>query len=85
MTMTRVAKPGQLKYLGFGFVKIGDKWEARPHQDSVKNFERKLKKTDQTFLVNQYGRKNLKIELGRQRLDKQLPNRKDEAKSYQNR
>jgi len=41
---TKVTKPSQLKYLGFGFVKMGDKWEARPHQDSVKNFERKLKK-----------------------------------------
>ena len=44
MTKTRVTKPSQLKYLGFGFVKMGDKWEARPHQDSVKNFERKLEK-----------------------------------------
>ncbi len=44
MTKTKVTKPRQLKYLGFGFVKMGDKWEARPHQDSVKNFERKLKK-----------------------------------------
>jgi len=44
MTKTRAAKPSQLKYLGFGFVRMGDKWEARPHQDSVKNFERKLKK-----------------------------------------
>jgi len=44
MTKTRVTKPSNLKYLGFGFVKMGEKWEARPHQDSVKNFERKLKK-----------------------------------------
>jgi group II intron reverse transcriptase/maturase len=44
MEKTRVTKPRNLKYLGFGFVKMGDKWEARPHQDSVKNFERKLKK-----------------------------------------
>lgn len=44
MTKTRVTKPSHLKYLGFGFVKMGDKWEARPHQDSVKNFERKLRK-----------------------------------------
>lgn len=40
---TRTTKPTKLKYLGFGFVKMGGKWEARPHQDSVKNFERKLK------------------------------------------
>ena len=44
MTKTRVTKPSYLKYLGFGFVKMGNKWEARPHQDSVKNFERKLKR-----------------------------------------
>lgn len=44
MTKTRVTRPRQLKYLGFGFVKMGDKWEARPHQDSVMNFRRKLKK-----------------------------------------
>ena len=41
---TKVRKPSKLKYLGYGFVKMGDKWEARPHQDSVKAFERKLKK-----------------------------------------
>lgn len=44
MTKTKVTKPSNLKYLGFGFVKMGEKWEARPHQDSIKNFERKLKK-----------------------------------------
>lgn len=41
---TRVTKPMKLKYLGFGFVKMGNKWEARPHQDSVKKFERTLKR-----------------------------------------
>jgi group II intron reverse transcriptase/maturase len=44
MTKSKVTKPSQLKYLGFGFVKMRDKWEARPHQDSVMNFKRKLKK-----------------------------------------
>ena len=44
MAKTKVARPSKIKYLGFGFVKMGDKWEARPHQDSVKNFERKLKR-----------------------------------------
>ena len=44
MTKTKVTKPSHLKYLGFGFVKMGEKWESRPHWDSVKNFERKLKK-----------------------------------------
>ena len=33
-----------LKYLGFGFVKMNGKWEARPHKDSIANFKRKLKK-----------------------------------------
>lgn len=41
---TRVTKPMKLKYLGFGFVKMGNKWETRPHQDSVKKFERTLKR-----------------------------------------
>lgn len=40
---TRVTKPMKLKYLGFGLVKMGNKWEARPHKDSLKKFERKLK------------------------------------------
>lgn len=41
---TRVTKPMKLKYLGFGFVKMGNKWEARPHKDSLKKFERTLKR-----------------------------------------
>lgn len=40
---TKVTRPTKLKYLGFGFVKTGSNWEARPHQDSVKQFKRKLK------------------------------------------
>ena len=44
MTKTKVTKPTQLKYLGFGFVKMGDKWEARPHKESIQSFERKLKR-----------------------------------------
>jgi RNA-directed DNA polymerase len=44
MMKTKVTKPTKLKYLGFGLVKMGGKWEARPHQDSVKNLERELKK-----------------------------------------
>ncbi len=43
MTKTKVTKPSGLKYLGFGFVKMGERWEAKPHQDSVKKFERRLK------------------------------------------
>lgn len=44
MTKTKVTKPMNLKYLGFSFVKMSGKWVARPHKDSIKNFERKLKK-----------------------------------------
>lgn len=40
---TKVTKPMKLKYLGFGFVKMGTKWEARPHKESLKKFERALK------------------------------------------
>ena len=43
MTKTKVTKPTNLKYLGFGFVKMADKWECRPHKDSVDKFKRKLK------------------------------------------
>ena len=43
-TKTKVTNPIKLKYLGFGFVKMKGKWEARPHQDSVAKFKRKLKK-----------------------------------------
>lgn len=44
MTKTKVTKPTQLKYLGFGFVKMGEQWEARPHGDSTAKFKRSLKK-----------------------------------------
>ncbi len=40
---TKVTKPSHLKYLGFGFWKGTDGWKARPHKDSIKKFERKLK------------------------------------------
>lgn len=44
MTKTKVTKPTQLKYLGFGFVKMGEKWETKPHGDSIAKFKRNLKK-----------------------------------------
>ena len=44
VTKTKVTKPSKLKYLGFGFWKGKDGWKARPHQDPIKRFERKLKK-----------------------------------------
>ena len=44
MTKTKVTTPMKLKYLGFGFVKMNGKWEAKPHKDSIASFKRKLKK-----------------------------------------
>ena len=46
MTKTKVTRPTNLKYLGFGFWKDNKdgQWKARPHGDSIKRFERKLKK-----------------------------------------
>ena len=45
MTKTKVTRPSGLKYLGFGFWKDSKdgKWKARPHQDSVSKFKRKIK------------------------------------------
>lgn len=44
-TKSKVTKPMNLKYLGFGFWKDSSngKWKARPHRDSIKQFERKLR------------------------------------------
>ena len=42
-TKSKVTKPSKLKYLGFGFWKDREGWKARPHRDSIKRFERKLK------------------------------------------
>lgn len=44
MTKTKVTKPGKLKYLGFGFWKDKEGWKARPHQESVKKFQREIKR-----------------------------------------
>lgn len=43
-TKTKVTTPSKLKYLGFGFWKDKEVWRAKPHNDSIKSFERKLKK-----------------------------------------
>ena len=45
MTKTHITKPNNLKYLGFGFYynPQAKTWRSRPHKDSVKSFERKLK------------------------------------------
>ena len=47
MTKTKISRPRELKYLGFGFWKSTDGWKSRPHQDSVRRFKLKLKKLTQ--------------------------------------
>ena len=47
MTKTKITRPRELKYLGFGFWKSSDGWESRPHQDSIRRFKLKLKKLTQ--------------------------------------
>ena len=42
-TKTKITKPSKLKYLGFGFWKDREGWKARPHQDSVAKYKRKIK------------------------------------------
>ena len=42
-TKTHITPPSKLKYLGLGFWKDKDEWKARPHEDSVEKFKRKLK------------------------------------------
>ena len=51
-TKTKITRPSKLKYLGFGFVKVGDKWQAKPHQDAIAKFVRKLKElTDRAWSI----------------------------------
>lgn len=47
MTKTKITRPRELKYLGFGFWNSSDGWKSRPHQDSVRRFKLKLKKLTQ--------------------------------------
>lgn len=44
-TKTHITKPTKLKYLGFSFWKdtSNNTWKARPHEDSVRKYIRKLK------------------------------------------
>ena len=43
-TKTKVTRPNDLKYLGFGFWRNKEgKWLAKPHEESVQRFQRKLK------------------------------------------
>ena len=55
MTKTKVTRPSNLKYLGFGFWKDSKdgQWKARPHQDSAARFKRKLKNlTDRSWSIS---------------------------------
>lgn len=46
---SKITRPPNLKYLGFGFWRDGKakEWKARPHQDSIKRFKEKLKNLTQ--------------------------------------
>ena len=48
-TKSKITRPADLKYLGFGFWKDGraKQWKARPHQDSIKRFKYKLRRLTQ--------------------------------------
>lgn len=43
-TKTKVVRPTQNKFLGFGFWKGADGWKPRPHDDSKKKLKRKINK-----------------------------------------
>ena len=54
-TKTKVTRPSNLKYLGFGFWKDNKegKWKARPHQDSIAKFKSKLKQlTERSWSIS---------------------------------
>lgn len=40
---SKIAKPNEIKYLGFGFYNNKGKWRPKPHLKSVQKFESKLK------------------------------------------
>ena len=40
---SKVAKPNQIKYLGFGFYNKKGIWKPKPHLKSIQKFEKKLK------------------------------------------
>ena len=43
-TKTRITRPTNSKFLGFTFFKNGDKWKAKPHNDSKKKLKRNISK-----------------------------------------
>ena len=40
---SKVARPNEIKYLGFGFYEKNNIWKPKPHLKSLQKFERKLK------------------------------------------
>ena len=64
MTKTKVCKPNELKYLGFGFYK-SNKCEVIPHKESKAKFKRKLKsltkRSESISLDKRFERLNLLI------------------------
>ena len=40
---SKIAKPNEIKYLGFGFYEKNNTWRPKPHLKSLQKFERKLK------------------------------------------
>ncbi len=41
---TKITRPTKTKFLGFSYVKMGDKWECKPHLSSIQKFVRALKR-----------------------------------------
>ncbi len=39
---SKVARPDEIKYLGFGFFQRNNKWRPKPHLKSIQKFEQKL-------------------------------------------
>lgn len=55
MTKSKVSKPNDIKYLGFGFFydKYAKLWKAKPHQMSIQKLKEKIKKlTSRSWSVN---------------------------------
>ena len=55
MTKSKVSKPNDIKYLGFGFFKDRNDglWKARPHEKSIKKLKIKLRElTKRSWSVN---------------------------------
>ena len=61
MTKTKITRPRELKYLGFGFWKSSDGWKSRPHQDSVRRFKLKSQRKWSIDLTRRIEQLNLSI------------------------